>query len=95
MGSGDDVTTDVSQSRHIAHLKEASQSSNKVNYIPLMLKHNDQCTCLDNMEETQSYLALKGLYDVDSAKVFNLLSATDTWRSTCRATLFHLQTILG
>jgi hypothetical protein len=45
------------------------------------------------MEETLSYLALKGCYDIDSSKVFNLLSATDTQRSTPRAHVLRLQTI--
>ena len=58
-----------------------------------MLKHNDQCTGLDYMQETLSYLALQGSYDVDSAKVFNLLSATDKRRSTSRAHHLRLQTI--
>jgi len=58
-----------------------------------MLKHNDRCTSLDYMEETLSYLALQGWYDIDSAKVFNLLSATNKRRSTCRAHLLRLQTI--
>jgi len=58
-----------------------------------MLKHNDRCTSLDSMEETLSYLALQGWYDMDSAKVFNLLSATDKRRSTLRAQRLPLQTI--
>jgi len=45
------------------------------------------------MEGTLSYLALEGWYDVDSATVYNLLSATDTRRSTRRAHLLCLQTI--
>jgi len=44
-----------------------------------MLKHNEQCTVLDYMEETLSYLALRGWYDIDSAKVSNQLSAADAW----------------
>ena len=71
MGSSDNFTTDISEQLHIANVKEAYRSSNKVNYIRKMLKHNDY------MEETLSYLALEGWYNVDSAKVFNLLSATD------------------
>jgi len=55
-----------------------------------MLKHNDQCTGLDYMEETPSYLALQGWYDMDSAKVFNLLSAADKRWSTHRAHLLRL-----
>jgi hypothetical protein len=56
-----------------------------------MLKHNDRSTGLDYMEETLSYLALQGWYDIDSAKVFNLLSAADTRRNTRRAHLLRLQ----
>lgn len=58
-----------------------------------MLKHNDHCTGLDYIEETLPYLALQGWYDIDSAKVFTLLSATFTWQSTHRAHQTHLQTI--
>jgi len=93
MGSGDNFTTDISEWLHIANLKEAYRSTNKVNYIRQMLKNNDWCTSLDYVEETLSYLALQGWYDIDSAKVFNILSATDKRRSTRRAHLLHLQTI--
>ena len=58
-----------------------------------MLQHNDQCTGLDYMEKTLSYLAFQDWYDVDSPIVFNLLSATNQHRSTRRAHLLHLQTI--
>jgi len=42
---------------------------------------------------TQSYFALQGWYDIDSAKVLNLLSTTSTQRSTHRANLLRPQTI--
>jgi hypothetical protein len=58
-----------------------------------MLKHNDHCTGLDYMEETLYHLALEGWYDIDSAKVFNLLSATNRRRSTRRAHLVLLQPV--
>jgi hypothetical protein len=93
MGSRDNFTTDISERLHIANVKEASQSSDKFNYIRGMLKHNDQCTGLDHMEETLSYRALEAWYDIDSPTVFNLLSATDTRRTTRRAHLLRLQTI--
>jgi len=93
MGSGDNFTRDISERRHIANVKEAYRSTNKVNYIRQMLNHNDRCTGLDYMVETLSYLALQGWYDIDSAKVFNLLSATDMRRSPCRAHVLRLQTI--
>jgi len=65
MGSGDNFTTDISERLHIANVKEAYRSSNKVNYIRQMLMHNDRCTGLDYMEQTLSYLALQGWYDID------------------------------
>jgi len=92
MGFGDNFTADISERLHIANVKEAYRSSNKVNYIRQMLKHNDRCTGLDYMEETLSHLALKGWYNIDSAKVFNLLSATDKRQSTRRAHLSRLPT---
>jgi len=93
MGSGDNFTTDISERLHIANVKEEFRSTNKVNYVRQMLKHNDRCTGLDYMEDTLSYLALEGWYDIDSAKDFNLLSPTDKRRSTRRAHLLRLQTI--
>jgi len=93
MGSGDNFTSGISERLHIANVKEAYQSTNKVNYIRQMLKHNDRCTGLDYMEETLVYLALQGWYNIDSARVFNLLSTTDKRQSTGRAHLLRLQTI--
>jgi hypothetical protein len=77
LGSGDIFTTDISEKRHIANAKEAYQSSNRFNYIRQNRNNNDRCTSLDYVEQTQSYLALQGWYDVDCAKDFNLLSATE------------------
>jgi len=91
MGSGDNFTTDISEQLHIANLKEAYRSTNKVNYTRQMLKHNDRCTGLDYMEEILSHLALQGWYDIDSAKVFNLLSAADKRRNTRRAHPLRVQ----
>src|SRR5258705_95465 len=56
-----------------------------------MLKHNDRSTSPDYMEETLSYLARQGWYDIDSAKVFNILSAADKWQNTHRAHHLCLQ----
>ena len=56
-----------------------------------MLKLNDRSTAFDYMEETVSYLALQGWYNIDSAKVLNLLSAADKWRNTRRAHPLCLQ----
>jgi len=56
-----------------------------------MLKHDDQSTGLDYMEETLSYLALKGSYNIDLEKVLNLLSATNQLRNTHWAHMLCLQ----
>jgi len=91
-GSSHNFTTDISERLRIANVKEAYRSSNKVNYIRQMLMHNHWCSGLDYMEETLSYLALQGWYDVDSANVFNLLSATDKRLCTRTAHLLRLHT---
>jgi len=65
MGSSDNFTTDISDRLYMANVKEVYRSSNKYNYIQQMLKHNDRCTCLDYIEETLSYLALQGWYNID------------------------------
>jgi hypothetical protein len=93
MCSGDNFTADISERLHIANVKEEYRSSNKVNYIRQMLKYNDRCTGHNNIVETLAYLALEGWYDIDSAQIFNLLSATDKRQSTRRAHLLRLQTI--
>jgi hypothetical protein len=93
MGSGDNFTLDISERQHIANVKEAYRSTNKVNDVQQMLKHHDRCTSRDYMEETLSHLALEGWYGIDTAKVFNLLSATDKRRSIRRAHLSRFQTI--
>jgi len=90
-GSGDDFTTNISEWLHIGNVKEAYRSTNNVNSIWQMLKHNDRCSGLDYMEEALSHLALQGCYNIDSAKLFNLLSATNTRRDSCWAHLLQLQ----
>jgi len=77
MGSGEKFATDIFEWLYIAKTKEEYRSSNTVNYKRPMHNHNDQCTGLDYMKETLSYLAYHGWHNIDSAKVFNLLSATN------------------
>ena len=91
MGSGDIFTTDISERLHLGKVKEAYQSTNKVNYFQQMLKHNDQCTGLDYMEETLAYPALQDWYNIDSAIVFNLQSDADEPRNTGGAQHVRLQ----
>jgi len=90
IGFSDDFNTDISEQQHIGTVKEAYRCTNKVNYIQLMLKYNDRCTCLDYMKKTLTYLALQGWYDIHSAKVFNLQSAAVKQRNTGRAHLLRL-----
>jgi len=87
MDSGDKFWTDICGWLHIDNLNQAYRSSNKVNYIHQMLKHNARCTGFDYMEETLSYLAFKGWYEIGSAKDFTRLSATNTWQIARRAHL--------
>jgi len=87
MGSGDNFITDISERLHIWNVKEAYQSTNKVIFIEQMLKQNDQFTGLDYMQETLSYLALRGWYDIYFAKSLNLLSAADRRQNMFRAHL--------
>jgi hypothetical protein len=56
-----------------------------------MLKHSVRCTSLDCMKETLSYLALQGWYEIDSANIFNLLSASDKRQISTSAHLLYLQ----
>jgi len=91
MGSGHNFTTRISEQLHIGNVKEAYQSTIKVNYIRQRLKYNARCTSLVYMEETLSHLALQGWYDIDSAKFFNLPSATNKVHNTCRANLLCIQ----
>jgi hypothetical protein len=93
MGSSDNFPTDNSKRLLITNVIEAYRATNNVNYIRQILKHNYRCTALDYMEEPLSHLVLQGWYNNDSAKVFNLLSATDKLRSTRRAHHLPLQTI--
>jgi hypothetical protein len=58
MGSSVKFTTDISGRLHISDVKEAYRCSNHVNYIWQMFKHNDQCTGVNYMAETMSYLVL-------------------------------------
>ena len=91
MGSGNNFTTDNSERLHIVNMTEAYWSPNKVNYIWQMQRHNDRCPGLDYMQEMLSHFALQGCYYIHSAKVFNLLSATDKWWNTRRADLLPVQ----
>jgi hypothetical protein len=79
MASGDNFTTNISESQYISNVKEVYEFTNKVNYIWQMLKYNDPCTGLNYLKAKLSYLALQGWYDIYSAYVFNLLSAANIW----------------
>ena len=87
MGCGDNFTTNISEWLYIINVEVAYRSTKKDNYIEQMLKNNNWFTDLDYMEETLSHLAIQGWYNIDSAKLFNLLSATDKQQNNCRAHL--------
>jgi len=65
MGYADNFLTDIAERLYMPNMKEAYRPSNQANYIRQMLMHNDRCTGLEYMEETLSYLALQGWYDID------------------------------
>jgi hypothetical protein len=90
MGSGDNFTTNISGWLHIGNVNEAYRSTNKVNYFQQMLKHNKRCTGPDYLEETLSYVGLKAWYNIDTAKVVNIVSALDTRTNTHWANLLRL-----
>jgi len=51
-GSGDNSTTGIPEWLHIWNVFKSYWSSNKVNHVQQIVKHNDQCTGLDNMDKT-------------------------------------------
>ena len=69
IGSGENFTTDRTELLHIDQVKEPYRSTNQVNYIQQMLKHNHWCTRVEYMKEPLRYFDLQGWYDIDSAKV--------------------------
>jgi len=89
--SGDYFTNDITEWLHISNMEKAYRTINTVNNNRQIPKHNDWCIGPDLMEETLSYLAHQGRYDIDSGKVFTLLSATDKRQNTGRAHLPHRQ----
>jgi hypothetical protein len=74
MGSPDNFTTDISELLHVKNVKEAYRASNRVSYIQQILWHNDRSTGLAYMKQTLVYLAAKGYYDNDTARVLNMQS---------------------
>jgi len=91
MGSGDNFTTYSSEWLHISNVKEADRSTNKVNYILQMLKHNDRCTWLTIWRRHCHILPFKAGRILTLRKLSTLISATDKWRNTRWAHLlcFH------
>jgi len=77
IGSGNNITTDISKWLHLVNLKKAYRSTKHVTYFREILKQNDLCTGLVYMVETLSHLTLQFWYDIDSSNVCNLRSATD------------------
>jgi len=59
MDSADNFTTNTLETLYIDKVTEAYQSTNTVNSIREILKHNNSCTGLDYMPEILSPLALQ------------------------------------
>jgi len=91
MDCGDNFTSNILEQLHMANMKEAYQSTNKVNYVLQMLKHNNHRTRHDYIKKTLSCFALQVYCDTNFANDFNLLSITDKSYSTYRANLFSLE----
>jgi hypothetical protein len=90
MGSGNNFTTDISQWLHIGTMHKVYRSTNNVDYNQQIVMHNARYTEYDTMVATLSLVTLLGWYDIDSVKVFNLLSAADKLRYTYSADLLRL-----
>jgi hypothetical protein len=61
MFSGDNFTTDISETLPLTNVNEADRSSNTVNYNRQTMMNNDQCSGLEYREGTLSYLALDSM----------------------------------
>jgi hypothetical protein len=64
------------------NIKEAYRASNRVDYIKQMLWHNDRTTSLDYMKHTLMYLASKGYYDKDTARVLGMQNKQGPYHAT-------------
>jgi len=84
------LTDDLSEWLHFGNENKIYQSSNNVSYIRLLLKHHDQFTYLGQMQETVSYLGLQDWYNMQSAIIFNIPSATDIVQNSPRVSHLHL-----
>jgi len=89
LGSGNSFTVDISEWLHLSNAQKAYSFSNKVDYIRHKCKHNNWCIGLQYVAKIHLVLALLGWSYIDCAKIFNLLSCTNTWRNTTRAHLLH------
>jgi hypothetical protein len=87
MSSSDNFTDNISDRLYIGNVKEAYQSTNKVNYMPPWFKHNARSTRLHYSEKILSNLSLFGWYDNILAHGFNLQSADDKRQNTRRSHL--------
>ena len=83
MGAPDNFTTDISELLHVENVKEAYRASNRVDYMEQMLWYNDRTTSLDYMKHTLVYLATKGYYDKDTARVLGMQNKQGLCRTTC------------
>jgi len=82
MGSPDNFSTDISELLHIENVKEAYCASNRVQYEKQILWDNDRDTGIAYMVQTLEYLALSGIYDLDTARVLGMQTRNERLLST-------------
>jgi len=90
MHTGDNFTNNNSEYLKMGNSKEACLSANIVICMLDIHKHIAWCTGLHYMEEMQSFLDLQRWYNINTAKVFIVLSTADQSLYTLRAHVLHL-----
>ncbi|KAG0640188.1 hypothetical protein HOY80DRAFT_1042629 [Tuber brumale] len=76
MGLTDNFSADISELFHIANMKEAYLDCNRVQYEEQMIWYNDRHTGIAYMVQILEHLALRGMYDHDSARVHSMPTRT-------------------
>lgn len=72
LGSPDNFSTDISELLHIENVKEAYQTTNKVNYEKQIMCWNERRLNLVYMDQTLKFLALNRHYIPESARMVDL-----------------------
>jgi len=89
--SGEIFSLNISDMLYTGNVKQRYRSTNKLNFMRQLLKHNDQSSGYNYMEMSHSHPGLRGWSPIDSAQVLNLLSTADKQWNTHRAHHILLQ----